>query len=366
MSRLQKSTTLYSHPFSKAYWRDAAMELKDTKILVFTALMIALRVALKGVYIPIMPNVRINTAFFVNALGASIFGPVVAILAAIVTDTLGCLIFPTGPYFFPFVLTEIGGSLIFALLLYRTKLTPTRVILSRFCIDLFINILLNAPLMLLYNQMVLGKSYLMFQFPHIAKNLFMFPVESVLLTLFLALMAPVLYRHKMIYDKGEGLKLRGKQFVLMACLFIVGVISVVSYLYYYYSNNSISKDFTPEERYSMNSTINDHVIERTDDWDDAVTVSVIESAYKKFFEGTTTYNAAIYTVDREELQANIAEELAKDPDSTYGLATIRGYSKTPAKKDDALTQVATAVVVLDDKTGAVLSFEVTPVTIPAE
>ena len=359
MSRLQRSTTLYPHPFSRAYWHDALMELKDTKVLVFTALMIALRVALKGVFIPVMPNVRINTAFFVNALGASIFGPVVAILAAVVTDTLGCIIFPNGPYFFPFILTEIGGSLIFALFLYRAKLSPTRVILSRFCIDLFINILLNAPLMLLYYKVVMGKSYLMFQFPHIAKNLFMFPVESVLLSLFMGLMAPILYRHKMIFDKGEGLKLHGKQIVLMVSLFAVGVASVVGYLYYYYSNNSITKDFTPEERYTVNSRMNDHILDRTDTWDDETTVSVVESAHRHFFEGTTTYNVAVYTVDHAELKANMAEQLEKDPDSDYGLAKVRGYSKSKAAKDDALTREATAVIVMNDKSGKILSFEIT-------
>ena len=45
MSRI-KSTAVYSHPFSKAYWADAAAELKDSMMLVVTALMIALRVAL--------------------------------------------------------------------------------------------------------------------------------------------------------------------------------------------------------------------------------------------------------------------------------------------------------------------------------
>ena len=48
MSTKAKSTALYPHPFSKAYWRDAAAELKDTKMLVFAALMIALRVAPAG------------------------------------------------------------------------------------------------------------------------------------------------------------------------------------------------------------------------------------------------------------------------------------------------------------------------------
>ena len=61
MSRLQKSNTLYSHPFSKAYWRDAAAELKDTHMLVFAALMIALRLVMKQLAIPITPFLKINT-----------------------------------------------------------------------------------------------------------------------------------------------------------------------------------------------------------------------------------------------------------------------------------------------------------------
>ena len=32
--RIEKPKTLYAHPFSKAYWVDAALELKDTKTLV--------------------------------------------------------------------------------------------------------------------------------------------------------------------------------------------------------------------------------------------------------------------------------------------------------------------------------------------
>ncbi len=362
MAKIQKPTTLYKHPFSKAYWKDAALELKDTKMLVLAALMIALRVALKGVYIPIMPNVNINTAFLVNALGAMIYGPVMAIPAAIISDTLGCIIWPQGAYFLPFVLLEIGGSLIFSLFLYRAKLTPTRVILSRFCIDFFINIVLNAPIMAIYYQVVLGKSYLMFQIPQILKNLFMFPIESVVLTMFLKLMSPIVRRNKLIWDKGEGLKMNAKQITLMAVLLAVGVASVTGYLYYYYSNNSISKDFTPAERYSINSTMNDHVVERSGTFDGDLTTCVVESAYKMFFEGTTTYNLAVYTVDLEELQANIQEALTKDPESTYGLATIRGYSKSPAKKDDALTIQANAVIVLEDRTGKILSYELTPVT----
>ena len=89
MARIQKSTNLYKTPFSKAYWRDAAAELKDTKMLVVTALMIALRIALKPLAIPLGPQLSIQTAMLATALGAMIFGPVMAIPAAMISDKIG-------------------------------------------------------------------------------------------------------------------------------------------------------------------------------------------------------------------------------------------------------------------------------------
>ena len=83
---------------------------------------------------------------------------------------------------------------------------------------------------------------------------------------------------------------------------------------------------------------------------------------KDFFGGKTEYAVAVYTVDESVLAENIAAAQAEDPTSTYSLVTVRGYSKSKAKADTALTRVADAVIVLDDDTGAVLSFEVTPVT----
>ena len=183
MSRSQKSNTLYSHPFSKAYWRDAAAELKDTHMLVFAALMIALRLVMKQVAIPITPFLKINTAFFVNALGAMVFGPVMAMLAACITDVLGYVIRPEGMYFLPFILTEVGGALVFALFLYRAKVTTTRVMLSRFTVSLVINVLLQTPIMMWYYALYMdGKQYtLAMVVPGMIKNIFMFPIESVLL-----------------------------------------------------------------------------------------------------------------------------------------------------------------------------------------
>ena len=93
-----KSTATYPSPLSKSYWKDAAAELKDTKMLVVTALMVALRIVLKPLAIPLGPQLSIQTAMLATALGAMIFGPVMAIPAAMISDTVGFMIYPTGEY----------------------------------------------------------------------------------------------------------------------------------------------------------------------------------------------------------------------------------------------------------------------------
>ena len=221
---------LFRTPFSKAYWVQAAKEFKRLDVLIFAALMIALRVALKSISIPIAANLRINVAFFINAFGAMVFGPVVAIAAAAVSDTLGCLLFPSGPYFFPFIFIEIAGSLIFALFLYRTEVTALRVTLSRFCIDFFVNIVLNTPIMWLYYQMVMGKTYKIFDALRIVKNLVMFPLEAVLLVLFLRVVIPPAQKLGFVYSGVDKLRFTKKNIIFLVVMTAVGVAAVALYV----------------------------------------------------------------------------------------------------------------------------------------
>lgn len=347
MSKVNKPNTLYDHPFSKDYWKTAALEFKDPRMLILAAMLVALRVALKPVAIPIMPNVQVNTATFINALGAMIFGPVVAIPAAIISDTLGCILFPTGAYFFPFVFEEIAGSVIFALFLYRAKITPLRVMLARFCIDLFVNILMNAPIMWLYYKMILGKSYLMFQLPQILKNLFMFPIESVLITIFLATFLPVTYRLKVTYDNSTSLKFSKRDIITLVVLFVIGVGSVMSYLTYYYNTTSLSASYTAGERYDKNTLMTKVLVDEKDEYDDMTLVTTIDSAYRKFMGKETTYNVVVYQVNDEALEGYSSD-----------LETIRGMSKSKAKAvatDGVMEQIGTATIILNDATGAVVS-----------
>lgn len=368
MSKVQKSNALYAHPFSRAYWHDAAMELKDTKMLVIAALMIALRVSMKWTVIPLAPNLNINVgAPLINAMGAMIFGPVIAALAACVSDLAGFLLFPQGGvYFLPYMFVEVAGSVLFALFFYRAKVTVTRVILARFSMDLFVNIILNSIVSMWYYAAILGKSYAFMILPAVIKNLCLFPIESFLLTLFLGVVIPITRRMKLTYipvsdteelAKPEGKKLHRadelkfdkKHLVLLLTLFAVGVCCVVGYLAYYYDHNSISSGYTAQERYEINTRMTAVVQEQSDDYDDVTLVTTVESAYRKFLGDTTTYNVAVYVVDEAVL-----EDFGKD------LEDIRGLSKSKAKAvadDGVMTRAADAIIVLSTDTGDVVSFE---------
>ena len=343
MARLQKSTETFSHPFCRAYWRVAAAELKDTKMLVFAALIVALRVALKtAVRIPLGPSLDITPAFLANALGAMVYGPVVGAVGALVSDVLGVLL-RGDTYFLPYALTEIAGSMIFAMYFYRQKITPTRVILSRFTICLCVNILLQTPIDMLFQHVTYGKSSVVITLPRIFKNLFMFPIESAVLSVFLGVMQPITYRMKLTHVKAEKLSFNKKQIALLVCLVIVGALSVFGYLFVHYDNTSLSSDYTVEERITANRSMQPIVADKTDDWDDVTTVTIVESAYKKFLGDEVTYTVAVYTTEADA----VGDDIWK-------------LSKSKAASNETLTRVATATILVNEDTGEVLSFQITP------
>ena len=358
MSKVQKSNTIYSTPFSRGYWVDAFNELKDTKMLVVTALMIALRIVLKPFAIPLGPQLSIQTAMLATSLGAMIYGPVVAIPAAIISDTIGFMIYPTGDYFLPFVLTEIASTMFYALFLYRANVTPIRVMLSRFCICFFVNVVMQQFIYAWWyvyignpeqaKESILGIMTL----SRILKNIAMFPIESVVLTLFLRFLLPVTKRAKLTYGSDSDMKFTTKHVVTLVLLMVIGIISAVGYLGYRYNTSSRSADYSGEERVANNKAMAELVLEETDDWDDETVICIVDSAYRGLFETETDYTVSVYVLDDDAFYAGQAA------DETYTIDTLWAYSKSGPKKDEyqSLVKVATAEVTKNEKTGEILSF----------
>ena len=363
MSTRAKSTALYSHPFSKAYWLDAAAELKDVRMLAITALMIALRIVLKPLAIPLGPQLSIQTAMLATALGAMIYGPVMAIPAAMISDTIGFMIYPTGEYFLPFMLTEIASTMIYALLLYRAKATPTRVMLSRFFICALVNVVLQQFIYAWWytyignpesaKESILG----IMTVTRIFKNLAMFPLESVVLTLFLKLLMPITQRMKLTYSGEADMKFGKKQIIILVCLCLVGVGTATGYLAHRYSTSSRSADYKTEQRVEMNHAMADAVLDHTDDWDEETVVCIVDSEFRKLFDRESEFTVSVYILDEEAFRAGQLE------DKSYSIDTLWAYSKSGPKKDKykSLIKVATATVIRDSKTGEILEFSLVPV-----
>ena len=160
-------------------------------------------------------------------------------------------------------------------------------------------------------------------------------------------MIPITNRAGLTYggaDSKENLSFGKKQLILLAVLFVVGIASVTGYLFYYYNTTSLSASYSTEERYEHNTDMIGYVQE---DYAGETLVTTVESAYKPFLGKEVTYTVAVYTVDENALAG-----YEKD------LETIRGMSKSKAKavaEDGVMTRVATATIVVNDKTGELIS-----------
>ena len=338
-------------------------------MLIITALMIALRVALKPLAIPLGPQLNIQTAMLATALGAMIFGPVVAVPAAIISDTIGFMIFPNGDYFLPFVLTEITSTVVYALCLYRAKPSTTRVMLSRFIICFFVNLVLQTAI-IAWQYSFLGNPEAakdqvlgMFAVVRVLKNLCMFPIESVVLTLFLKVMIPITKRAKLTYGNESKMGFDAKRIVVLVVLLVFGVGTSVGYLSYLYGpanpkTRSRSADYTTTQRVAANKDMAKYVLEMTDDWDNQKVFCVVDSAYRGVFDKDTDYTVAVYVLDEAKFAAGNAE------DEKYTEDTLWAFSKSGPKKDKygSLIKVASFTVVKNESTGQMSDFHLTPVT----
>ena len=191
----------------------------------------------------------------------------------------------------------------------------------------------------------------------ILKNIAMFPIESVVLTLFLRFLLPVTKRAKLTYGTDSDMKFTTKHVVTLVVLMAVGIASAVGYLGYRYNTSSRSADYSSEERVANNKAMAQLVLDETDDWDEETVVCIVDSAYRGLFETETDYTVAVYVLDEEAFAAGQADAQAKG--KTYNLDTLWLYSKSGPSKDQyqSLVKVAQVAIEKNEKTGEILSFD---------
>ena len=131
--------------FLKSQFSESAKSLRRTQTLTTVGVLLAIQMLLSsfGVF-QLTESVKISLAHLALAPTAMLFGPVAAGIQGALSDFLGYLLRPSGPYFPGFTLTALLGGVIYGMLLYKTKRTFWQIVLARLLIVVFVNICLNT------------------------------------------------------------------------------------------------------------------------------------------------------------------------------------------------------------------------------
>lgn len=227
----KQSRDAISSPFSRDYWRSAVSELSNLNMITIAAIVVAVRVSLHqfSLALEIAPNLKINLSFWISAAGSMIYGPLVGLLSGAVSDTLSCILFPSGPYFFPFVFVEMLGCFIFALFLYRAKLTPWRIICSRAAVVVGCNFILNPIIYVIYYSIFYpDKTYTLYTVMlTVLKAFITFPFEAIILIVFLSAVSIPLSKMKLVPSGQTKLHVNKKLIIALIALSIVSAVMLV-------------------------------------------------------------------------------------------------------------------------------------------
>ena len=180
--------------FTRAYWKAAAGQMKNIRVLAACALLIALTIAITTLYIPLPNNLHVFFDYSPKALCAMVCGPVAALGVGFVMDILGFLARPMGAFFPGYTVTTMVAMLIYALGFYGQKFTVPRIAITKLAVNVICNIGLNS----LWNSILMGKAFVVFLAGSATKNLLLWPIEVLVMVIVFRLVAPVLEKQKLI------------------------------------------------------------------------------------------------------------------------------------------------------------------------
>jgi len=159
-------------------FKNSFKELKSVQTITMTGMLIALSVILVFFLNVSISNVlRISFSFLPLAVGGMLYGPAVGGIMGAVSDILGYMIKPTGPFFPGFTFNSLLTGALYGIFLYKSPVKLVRVICVSALITVIVNLLLNP----LWLSIMYGNAYIVLLTGRIVKNLVMYPINTALL-----------------------------------------------------------------------------------------------------------------------------------------------------------------------------------------
>lgn len=153
--------------------------MKNSRVVVFMGLFIAIEVVLTRFIAIQTPIVRIGFGFIPIALSGIMFGPVIGGITGALADIIGMMLFPKGTYFPGFTLSALICGTVYGLVLHKKHITTIRVGVAVLIIKLFVDLGLNTVwLSILYK-----KAIVVLLPTRVISNAVMFPIQTLLIFL---------------------------------------------------------------------------------------------------------------------------------------------------------------------------------------
>ena len=197
--------TVFDSCLHKKYWKLSTKPLVKVKDITTIAMLFSLMMVCKLIPIPSgFGNLGIGLTYLFFAITCMIYGPVYGFVIGVFSDVLGFFLFPSSGFFhLGYTLQAALTGFIYGICFYKTKITFTKVFISRLLVNLLINVVYGSFLYILvfYPEQTdrykeLYSSYVLLM--TLPKNLLYLLPQSLLLYYVIKGVLPVLERFKLI------------------------------------------------------------------------------------------------------------------------------------------------------------------------
>ena len=160
------------------------MRKLNTRTISYMAILIALEIVLNRFLSINAWNIKIGFRFVPIVAAAIMFGPVNTGIVAALSDIIGAILFPSGPFFPGFTLTAFITGAVFGLFLHKEQTWP-RILLAVCINELIFSLLLNSY----WISVLYGSPYVPLLLTRIIQCAIIIPVQIIVIRLISRFMA---------------------------------------------------------------------------------------------------------------------------------------------------------------------------------